>query len=821
MRLIVDLLYLFLKGLILIGDGVLFLISTTTESLLFSVKQLRALRPVFKRSHRLKKSKILFKIKKKRKSYYKLYFRKVVKTSKKTLKKTAATLTLTLFMIAYAIKMGIATAAKTLFKTSKKTAYLSSVPFIALYKFDRENRKAFILEQARLAEEQKLKKLKRRGRPSFWFRVKIFFWGVTFAALFVFLPLVGLIFLSDLPNPSGISTSYIPKTTKIYDRNGTLLYEIFANQNRTVVPLQKVPVNLQKATIAIEDRDFYTHPGFDVRGILRAFFSNLQHNDLQGGSTITQQLIKSSLLTPEPSITRKVKEVILAFWAERVYSKNEILELYFNYVPYGGTAWGVQAASETYFGTSVEKLDLAQSAFLAGIPRAPSIYSPYSTTNTLWKKRQKEVLSAMVRHGDITQKEADQAYREKLTFVGPDVSIKAPHFVMYVKDLLVRTYGLSEVERGGLQVKTSLDLDTQVIVQEAVRNQVDTDANLNISNGASVVLDPRNGDILAMVGSKDYFDLDNDGNVNLVTASRQPGSTVKVITYALALSSGYTQATLLDDTPLTITPAQGPAYTPVNYDGTYRGRIPLRLAFANSLNIPAVRVAQRMGVDNIVEQGKRMGITTWNDTENYGLSITLGGANTTMLDLATVYSTIANSGKKIVPDPILEITDSRGNELYKKEPIESQVVEPGVAFIISDILSDNKARSLAFGQNSPLNIPNHRVSVKTGTTDNKRDNWTVGFTPNVVVATWVGNNDNSPMSPALASGITGAAPMWNKIMNQLLAKQDEGPLLIPDSIIKRSCYGFDMYFLRGTENNTCRYIPTTPSPTRPATAFAN
>lgn len=821
MRLIVDLLYLLIWVLIVIGDTVLFLFHLILQALILPISLLTktlSSKP-HRKKHALKKNQILFKTKRKRKNPFLLYFKKGKRATRKTVITVFRTVFASGLALLYLLKTSTTGTISALYRFLKKLLRLVQIPIIALYRFDKRDREAFIAAQERIEEERIQKKAKRRGRPSFWYRVKIFFWGVTFAALFVFLPLVGLIFLSDLPNPSNISTSYIPKTTKIYDRNGALLYEIFANQNRTIVPLKQIPTQLQQATIAIEDRDFYTHPGFDIRGMMRAFFSNLQQHDLQGGSTITQQLIKSSLLTPEPSVTRKVKEVILAFWAERVYNKNQILELYFNYVPYGGTAWGVQAASEVYFGKSVDKLDLAESAFLAGIPRAPSIYSPYSGTGKLWKKRQKEVLTAMVRMGEISQKQADKAYKQELTFAGPDVSIKAPHFVMYVKELLVQKYGLSEVERGGLQVKTTLDLKTQNMAQDVVKNEVNSDAYLNISNGASVILDPRNGDVLAMVGSRDYFDLEHDGNVNLVTSLRQPGSTIKVVTYSLALSSGFTQATLLDDSPLTITPVQGPSYTPVNYDGSYHGRLPLRLAFANSLNIPAVRVAQKLGVDNIVDQGKRMGITTWDNSENYGLSITLGGAETTMLNLATVYSTIANAGKRVNPDPLLEVKDSYGKTLYHKEPQESQVLDSGVSFIVSDLLSDNKSRAMEFGPNSPLNIPNHRVSVKTGTTDNKRDNWTVGFTPNLVIATWVGNNDNSPMSQALASGITGAAPMWNKIMTNMLAHRPEGPLLVPDSVIKKPCYGFDMYFLRGTEGTACTFTPS-PSPTKPATAFA-
>lgn len=822
MRLIVDLFYVFIWFLSLIGDGVLFALGFIIIRIKRFTKHFPAANAFFltsKRSHKLKKKQTLFKHKKQNKKLLLINTEDVTRHLIHGLFVLGIHGFILGFVVFYAGKISVIASIKFITREIKLAINIFALPFILLYRFDKTNRKAFIREQAKI-EALKLEKKLRRGRPSFWYRVKIFFWGFTFAGIFIFIPLAGLVFLSDLPNPSSISTAYIPKTTKIYDRHGNLLYEIFANQNRTVVPLKDVPVKLQQATIAIEDRDFYTHPGFDVRGIARAFVSNLQNRELQGGSTITQQLIKSSLLTPEPTVTRKVKEVILAFWAERIYNKSQILELYFNYVPYGGTAWGVQAASEVYFGKPVEKLNLSESAFLAGIPRAPSIYSPYSGSGDLWKKRQNDVLSAMVKQGYITKKEAQKAYNEKLNFKGPNVAIKAPHFVMYVKDLLVQKYGLSEVERGGLQVKTTLDLSTQNLAQETVKNEVANSYYLNISNGASVVLDPRNGDVLAMVGSKDYFDMEHDGNVNLVTSLRQPGSTIKIVTYSLALSSGFTQATLIDDSPLTITPIQGPSYTPVNYDGSYHGRLPLRLAFANSLNIPAVRVAQKVGVENIIEQGKRMGITTWDESGNYGLSITLGGAETTMLNLATVYGTVANSGKRVDPDPILEIKDSQGETIYKKEPTESQVLDPGVAFIVSDILSDNKARSMEFGPNSPLNIPNHKVSVKTGTTDNKRDNWTVGFTPNVVVATWVGNNDNSPMSQNLASGITGAAPMWNKIITKMLEKENEGPLLIPDSVVKRSCYGYDMYFLRGTEISSCRNTPLTPSPTSPATALA-
>ncbi|HVT00771.1 MAG TPA: PBP1A family penicillin-binding protein [Patescibacteria group bacterium] len=671
----------------------------------------------------------------------------------------------------------------------------------------------------KMAVKKPIKKAKfTYHKPSFTYKLKYVFIGFMFSFVFLFMPLVSFLFVSDLPNPSDLSVNYIPKTTKIYDRNGTLLYEIYANQNRTIVSLNDIPKNLTNATVAIEDKDFYNHPGFDIRGIIRALITNVRNQGFQGGSTITQQLIKSAFLTPDPTIVRKVKEIALAFWAERVYSKNQILELYLNYVPYGGTAWGAQAASDVYFGKDVKDLDLAQSAFLAGLPQSPSVYSPFSGNKDLWKQRQREVLNAMVKSNYITKDQAKKAYDEKLTFNTPDVSIKAPHFVMYVRRLLEEKYGLTEVERGGLSVYTSLDLGVQNKAEQIVSDEVDSDSYLNIGNGAALITDPRNGDILAMVGSKNYFDTANDGNVNLTTSLRQPGSSIKLITYSLALSQGYTEASIMDDTPLTISVAGGPSYSPVNYDGNFHGKVPLRTAFANSFNIPPVRLAQKFGADKVKDFGVKMGISSWTNVQNYGVSITLGGVEVKMTDLATAYGVIANSGQRVDLNPILKVQDSHGQTIYSKSINETPILDPGVAFIISDILADNNARSIEFGLNTPLNVPGARVSVKTGTTDNKRDNWTIGFTPNVVVATWVGNNDNSPLNPALASGITGAAPMWNKIMTMMLDKiGTPSAVVIPGDVVKKYCLGQDRYFVQGTENSVSCSGPatsTTPTPQR-------
>jgi penicillin-binding protein 1C len=646
-------------------------------------------------------------------------------------------------------------------------------------------------------------------------KIKYFFLGCFFSFIFLFVPLTTVIFLQELPSPQQLSFQQAPLTTKIFDRNGILLYQIYAQQNRSLVPLSSIPKYLQEATVAIEDKNFYKNSGVDIAAIIRAAIADISGQSLQGGSTITQQLIKSTLLTSEVSIKRKIKEIILAFWANKIYTKDQILEMYFNQVPYGGTAWGIEAASEVYFNSKVSDLDIAQSAFLAGLTRAPTNYSPFGESPSLWKKRQEEVLSAMEQLKYITPQQKADALKEELVFAGPQTPIYAPHFVMYIKDLLSKKYGLAMVEKGGLQVITSLDLKTQNMAQDIVTQEVEKDAYLNLTNGAAVITNPKNGDILAMIGSKNYSDL-NSGNFNVATALRQPGSSIKVVTYSLALSNGFTAATILDDSPVSFTFPNLPAYTPVNYDGKFHGKMSLRTALANSINIPAIKTLSKLGVANMVNLGQKMGITTWNNPENYGLAITLGAAETKMTDMATVYGVLANSGKRIDLNPILKLTDSTGNVLEEKNDAtvqNIQVLDPGVAFIISDILADNGARSMEFGPNSPLSIPNHYVSVKTGTSDNKRDNWTIGYTPDYVVATWVGNNDNSPMSQNLASGITGAAPIWHNIILNLLSNFSSANMVIPANIVRKDCLGRKEYFIKGTENLVnCNYVIPTPTP---------
>lgn len=660
-----------------------------------------------------------------------------------------------------------------------------------------------------------LRDQKKRGRKRlplkipFGIRIKYILVGGVISFLFVFLPLVVIIFLQDLPNPTELATQDIAQTTKIYDRNHVLLYSIYANQDRTVVPLSQIPDNLKNATIAIEDKNFYSNPGIDILAILRSAIGNLRNEPTQGGSTITQQLIRARLLSPQRSIDRKIKEIVLSVWAQKVYSKNQILEMYLNQVPYGGTSWGVEAAAQTYFGKDAKNLDLAQSAFLAGLPQAPTIYSPYGQYPGAWKDRQKEVLNRMVDLGFVTKPQEQKAETEKLTFQPEEHILHAPYFVMYVKDLLEQEYGLPIVERGGLSVTTSLDLKTQDMAQKVVTNEVDNAGYLNFTNGGALITNPKNGDVLAMVGGRDYYD-PNGGNYNVTTALRQPGSTIKVVTYSAALMNGYTAATIIQDSPVSFSSPGSPTYSPVNYDGRFHGNVTLRQALANSINVPAVKTLNQIGVDTMLNLAKRMGITTWGDSSQYGLALTLGAAEVKMTDMAVVYGTLANQGERVDLNPILKVTDYNGNVLQEKNDVTStQVLPQDVAYIMSNILADNNARQMEFGSNSPLVIPGHTVSVKTGTTDNKRDNWTIGYTPNLLTAVWVGNNNNTPMNPILASGITGAAPIWHDIMSSLLSGDNKASEIyaMPSDIVVKPCNGHDELFVQGTENiGSCRSL---------------
>lgn len=617
--------------------------------------------------------------------------------------------------------------------------------------------------------------------------------------------------LKDLPSPQGLTKRNIDVSTKIYDRNGILLYTIFDDKNRTPVKLDTIPLNVRLATLAIEDAEFYSHPGFSIRGITRAAIKNWRQGELTGGSTITQQLVKNALLSSEKTLIRKLREITLAVIVEMNYSKNEILEMYLNEVSYGGTAYGIEEAARTYFNKDVGSLTLNEAALLAGLPKSPTQYSPFGSNPQAAIDRKNEVLNQMLANGYITQSQKEEAQKENPDFAENKIDIKAPHFVMFVRELLEEKYGKELVEKGGLNVVTTLDYNIQVLTENIVKEEVDKLAKLNVKNGAAVVISPATGEILAMVGSKDYFDTQNDGNVNVTTSLRQPGSSIKVVNYAYALSNGYTAATIIPDTPVTFLIPNLPPYTPKNYEGGFRGNLTLRSAFAESRNVPAVKVLNSYGVKNMIEMGQKMGITTWNNPDNYGLSLTLGGGEVKLLDLAYAYATVANYGKKPEEKYILKITNNKGKVLEEnfcgrneasliaityasssgmENPGEAdkcggqKVIDPRVAYIITDILKDNGARSPAFGPNSLLVIPNHKeVAVKTGTSNDLRDNLTLGYNQTYLVATWVGNNDNSEMA-RIASGVTGASPIFNKIMSSLLQSEENHDWTIPEDLVQ-------------------------------------
>lgn len=609
-------------------------------------------------------------------------------------------------------------------------------------------------------------------------------------------------FFWDLPNPADLTRHPAPSSTRLLDRRGNLIYEIFERERRTPISLDTLPDYVWQATLAAEDKDFFKHQGFSVTGYLRAMFRTLTGSRLEGGSTITQQLVKKALLTDDRTIRRKVRELVLSLIVEIKYSKRQILEMYLNEVPFGGTAYGLESAARTYFGIPAANLDLAQSALLAGLPAAPSYYSPFGSQPESAKTRQEYILNLMVEDKFISPEIAASAAAKTLSYA-PQNILKAPHFSLWVKDLLVKKYGLEKVEREGLTVITTLDLELQDFAQNIVATEVAKLSREKVGNGAALVTRPGTGEILAMVGSKDYFDLEDDGNVNVVTRPRQPGSSIKPINYAIALDRGLiTASTLLADKSTCFTQANQKDYCPDNYDNQFHGPTQVRFALGNSFNIPAVKALVINGLSDFIASSSAFGITTWEDPKKYGPSLTLGGGEVTMLDLATAYGVLANTGQKVPLSPILAIQDSNGKilESVTSRKIESsssaeldplsfyilnsqfyipsappnvRVISPGAAFIISHILYDNGARSATFGSSSFLNIKGHpEISVKTGTTNNLRDNWTIGYNPDVLVAVWVGNNDNTAMS-RVASGVTGASPIWNKIMTRTVADRPQ------------------------------------------------
>jgi 1A family penicillin-binding protein len=609
------------------------------------------------------------------------------------------------------------------------------------------------------------------------------------AILLIILFFVGIPLLSlTLPSPDKIvrQTGY---STQIMDRNGKILYDVYANQNRTPENLGDIPLYLRQATISIEDKNFYTHPGFDVFGMLRGFSRIFTTGRAEGGSTLTQQLVKNALLTDDRTLPRKIKEFVLSLEIEKKYTKDQILQMYLNEVPYGGTAWGVGAAAQTYFGKDVKDLDLTECVILAGMPQSPSNYSPYSSTPKAYIQRAGDVLRRMREDGYITpaQEKSVNAALPNVSFQSRGAGFKAPHFVQYVEKILGDRYGQAAVEQGGLKVTTTLDLDLQNQAQQIVSDEVTKVISQHITNGAAVVINPETGEILSMVGSKDFND-PNVGQYNVVTALRQPGSSFKPFTYVTALKKGYTASTLLIDVPTTFPGGVGqPDYVPVNYDNKFVGPIQVRYALANSRNIPAVKMLAKVGIKDVLSTATDMGITTLPPTtdtlKHVGLSLTLGGGEVRLLDMADAYSAFVNKGDRIDPVAILKVVDSNGKVLEDNHPQKGkQVLTEQQAYLMSSILSDNDARTAEFGANSYLKVPDLNVMVKTGTTNDKRDNWTIGGNDNAMVGVWVGNNDNSPMLN-VASGISGASPIWHKIVVAVLSNKPKLNFDIPQNII--------------------------------------
>jgi penicillin-binding protein 1C len=581
----------------------------------------------------------------------------------------------------------------------------------------------------------------------------------------------------DVPLPTRLTNRQIPVSTKLFDRNGNLIFEIYTDTRRNPIKIDELPEYIAQSTIAIEDKDFYKHHGVSLSGIIRAAYKTVFKKKLEGGSTLTQQLVKNALLTPDRTIRRKIREFVLTLIVETMYSKDQILEMYLNQIPYGSTAYGIGAASELYFGKTAKDLTLSEAALLAGLPAAPTRFSPFGAHPELAKGRQETVLRRMVEDEYISSEKADEEMKKELNFAEPE-KLKAPHFALWVKDQLAQEYGDVVVEQGGLRVTTTLDLNLQEFAEDVVATEAAKLKDYNVGNGAALVTRPSSGEILAMVGSKDYFAKDEDGKVNIVFSERQPGSSIKPLNYALALKDGkITAATPLADVPTCFGVIGQKNYCPRNYDFNFHGAVQARFALGNSYNIPAVRVLALNGVENFFNFARDLGITTWTSPDNYGLSLTLGGGEVKMYDMATAFGVFANQGIKQPLISILKVEDWKG-DILEEVDIDNidgdRVLGQDVSFLISHILHDNNARSAAFGTGSFLNVREHpEVSVKTGTTNDLRDNWTIGYTKHILVAAWVGNNDNSPMSRAV-SGVSGASPIWNKIMREVISRAEAG-----------------------------------------------
>ena len=603
------------------------------------------------------------------------------------------------------------------------------------------------------------------------------------AGIAVFMAGMIIIWLSSLriPDFHSFENRKIENSIKIYDRTGEiLLYDIHRDTRRTDIAYQDMGVNIKNATVAIEDSEFYNHGGIRITSIVRAVLSNVFGTGrTQGGSTITQQLVKNALLTQKKTYARKIKEWVLAIKIDKSTPKEKILEYYLNEAPYGGNVYGIEEASRTYFNKKAFALTLAEAAYLASIPQSPTLLSPYGKNKDKLDTRKNLVLSRMLELNFISKEEHDKAKNKNVVFAPQATTgIKAPHFIFFIKDYIEQKYGNKMLEKGGLKIISTLDYvlqekGEQIVKDGALRNEKDWEGK----NAALVAIDPKNGEILTMIGSRDYFDKEIEGNFNVATASRQPGSSFKPFIYATAFNKGFTPETMLFDLPTefqTTCDAYGKAkighnqkdcYMPDNYDGKFRGPMTLRDALAQSINLIAVKLFYLAGLPDSLKTAEDVGISTLSDIGRYGLTLVIGGGEVRLLDITSAYGVFANNGVRNRYTGILKIEDGNGKILEEFTPAGQEVLPKNTALILSDILSDEKARVPTFGAYSALFIPGRDVAVKTGTTNNNKDAWTIGYSPSIVVGVWAGNNDNTPMKKG---GAAVAGPIWNKFINEAL-----------------------------------------------------
>ena len=607
---------------------------------------------------------------------------------------------------------------------------------------------------------------------------------------------IGLLWVSSwkLPDISALSHRQVTESTKIYDRTGEmLLYDLHQSARRTVVAYGDISRYAKNATVAIEDSEFWQHSGVRVKAILRAMLTNLFAGNLlggQGGSTITQQVVKNTLLTNEKTITRKLKEWVLAWRLEQTVDKETILGMYLNEIPYGGTIYGIEEASQAFFGKKASGISLAEAAYLAAIPNAPTYYSPYGNHKDELEKRKNLVLERMLGNSFITTEEYDAAKKETVVWKpNSETGILAPHFVMYVRQQLEELYGKERLESEGLRVITTLDYDLQTKGEEMVkRYALQNKETFDAENASLIALDPKTGQILVMVGSRDYFDKEIDGNFNATIAYRQPGSSFKPIVYAEAMRKGFTPETIVFDLPTEFSTECNPdgtpivpedaekCYRPEDYDGKYRGPMTMRDALAQSVNVPAIETLYLAGLPDSLRLAKDMGITTLTNPDQYGLTLVLGGGEVKLVELTGVYAVFANNGIRNAPAAILRVENKDGSVLKEFQPRPERVLEEPIAQTINEMLSDNKARTPAFGENSPLYFPGREVAAKTGTTNDFRDAWILGYTPQLAVGAWAGNNDNHPMHKIAAYIV---APLWHEFMAEALKTLSPEPFTKP------------------------------------------